>query len=85
MIVPFLWADFTVDRQFPIFTHGFSLSDLEDKFRVYIPAVLAFPFVGIHIIAESLKVGEGVDGVSVINRISAFIHDQQNIEKLVNI
>ena len=61
---------------------GFLVYDVEDDLGIDIAAEGAGADLGVSVVGRPLEVGDGLDGVAVVDRIAASVQEPQPVEEL---
>ena len=79
-VVPLFGTDAPVPCAFAPAIQDRNLDDVEDLFRVHVATLSAGHLLRIEVVHDGAEMGQGVEGTSREDRISALVHDPQGIE-----
>ena len=80
--MPFLGRNFTLVGDPAAVVEGFLVYYIEDDLGIDIAAEGAGADFGVGVVGRSLEVGDGLDGVAVVDRIAASVQEPQPVEEL---
>ena len=80
--VPFLGRYFAAVSNLSAVVQGFLVYDVEDDLRIDVAAEGAGADLGVGVVGRPLEVGDGLDGIAVVDRIAASVEEPQPVEEL---
>ena len=83
--MPLLWTHLSLIRDFTVVVKCLFIDDVQHDLGIHITTCGTGAGVCISIVGRSLEIGNGINGVTVEDRITAFIEQPETVEEFIDV